>query len=347
METNAIETTTIRQVRDHHLANDYARFLSCYTKTQSPGSAAELFVGQYPKSSGAILVRQALERLSTKAATAAGSTSDAAWAGALVQPLLDAFVAIARSASLLGRIPNLKKVPFNVKVPIQTGDAGYAWVAEGVTKAISKLAFSDGVTLGPAKALGIVVVSDELTKLSAPGTEVALRDTLVAGLTSFTDKSFLDPASTAVAGQRPGSVTSGTTPIASTGNYAADVATLLDAFFTARPGAADAVLICNAGHAAKIRSMNAGGGVGLPVIVSAAALGNTIALDPAATFVADTGVAIETSREAAIEMSDTPIYPPTAAAVITSLWQNNLVGFRVERFLNFKALTGACLYLAG
>jgi hypothetical protein len=57
-----------------------------------------------------------------------------------------------------------------------------------------------------------------------------------------------------------------------------------------------------------------------------------VALDPAAVWVTDDGLAIEaidTSRHAAIEMSDSPTTPATT---ITNLWQKNLVGIKVEPF---------------
>jgi hypothetical protein len=38
------------------------------------------------------------------------------------------------------------------------------------------------------------------------------------------------------------------------------------------------------------------------------------------------------SRQAAIEMDDAPV-GAVPKAVLTSLWQNNLAGFRVERML--------------
>ena len=38
--------------------------------------------------------------------------------------------------------------------------------------------------------------------------------------------------------------------------------------------------------------------------------------------------------------------PPTAATVYTSLWQDNLSGIRVERFINWKLLPGAVQFTA-
>ena len=47
-------------------------------------------------------------------------------------------------------------------------------------------------------------------------------------------------------------------------------------------------------------------------------------------------------------MNDAPVNPVDATAVFTSLWQDNLVGLRAERFINWKkAQTTACYYLTG
>ena len=166
---------------------EYAKWLSCLGETTIASSASELYLMRYPDGLGASIVKKAI--------VPPGRTDDPAWAGAMVspKPFVDAFVAIARSASLLGRIPGLKTIPFGVKEPIQTGDAGYGWVAQGAPKPVSKLAFSDGVTLQPTKCVGIVVLSRELIKLAVPGAEQSLRDTLIAGLTVLPIRVFWIP----------------------------------------------------------------------------------------------------------------------------------------------------------
>jgi hypothetical protein len=62
---------------------------------------------------------------STKAAVAVGTTTDSTWAGPLVvtQPLNE-FLEMLRPRTLLGRIPGLRYVPFNVSVPTQTTGGG-------------------------------------------------------------------------------------------------------------------------------------------------------------------------------------------------------------------------------
>ena len=85
----------------------------------------------------------AFEPEMTKAAVAAGTTTDAAWAAPLaprttVAPILSA----VQRESLLGRIAGLRPVPFRGKVPTQDLSASYQWTGEGKPKPASKLGFS-------------------------------------------------------------------------------------------------------------------------------------------------------------------------------------------------------------
>lgn len=324
----------------------YCKWLSCLAEVRIPDAASRLFLERFPDSWGAGEVKKSLALLETKAGVPPGSTSGADWGAPLVgvQALASGFAAIARGASLLGRLPGLQEIPFKTKVPVETQSASYAWIGENSTKPVSKLGFSSGVTLDMLKALGIIVLSAEFVKLTAPGTDIALRNTLVRGLVAFQDKAFLDPTSAAIVGQRPASITNGLTPTANTGNLATDVATLLGAFFTARPGAQDVSLIANAAKAAALRALNPG--FGLPIVPTEAAGANVIVVDGSGIFVADGGVLIDVSREASLQLDSAPDNPPTAATVPSSLWQLNLVAYKVERFVNWYATPTSVAYLA-
>src|SRR6187200_3400968 len=85
------------------LALEYMSWLGCLTEGRIPANASRTFLQRYPHSVGATFVKKSLE---TKAAVGAGTSTDATWASPLVGPkeLQDAFIAIARTASLLGRI---------------------------------------------------------------------------------------------------------------------------------------------------------------------------------------------------------------------------------------------------
>jgi hypothetical protein len=63
-------------------------------------------------------------------------------------------------------------------------------------------------------------------------------------------------------------------------------------------------------------------------------------------FADDGPVTIDASREASIEMSTTPTNPATASTVLTSLWQNNLIALRAERYMNWtKRRSAAVAYI--
>jgi len=325
---------------------DYIRWLSCRTKAMDAATIADMFCQRWP---------HALHKdLLQKAAVSAGSTTDANWAGALAPAALaDAFLKLARTSSLLGRIPGLRKVPFNVKLPVQSVAGSYYWVAENGLKPATKLGFTAGTALAATKCEGLVIVTRELGELTMPGTETALRDALIQGLTSFTDTSFLSSTLAAVANKNPAGLLNGLTPITTSGNVDTDVAAALAALFTARPGATAAAVITSPATASKLAGTGknpdarvTGGSVqGVPLVPSEGAGTNIIALDGAGILVADDGLRIATSTEAAVESDDAPV--GAAASVIVSLWQANAIGFLVERFVNWLAVPGSVSYVAG
>lgn len=107
-----------------------------------------------------------------KAAVAAGTTTDPAWASPLVpyQDMASEFIELLRPATILGRIQGLRKVPFNVRIPGQTTGSTVNWVGEGQPKPVSALGF-DTTSLGFSKVAGIVVLTEELVRFSNPNAE--------------------------------------------------------------------------------------------------------------------------------------------------------------------------------
>lgn len=287
-----------------------------------------------------------------KAAVAPGSTTDPAWAGALaaVNNLTNEFIELLRPATILGRVEDrLRKVPFNTAVPNQTAGGVYGWVGQNAPKAVTRLTFgSDTLTI--TKAAGIIVLTEELVRVSNPSAEDRVRKDMIAGIAAFLDQQFIDPAVAPVANINPGSITNGTTAIATTGNPAADVHALISAFTTQGVPLSGSVLVMSEGNAFTMGyqrdagggrywpSMSAQGGTaeGVTVITSNAAGTNVVLFQPEyILFADDGGVEIDVSREATIQMDSAPM-APDATTVQTSLWQNNLVGLRAERFVNWK-----------
>ena len=343
-----VRESTVAEIREQN-SLDFTKYLSCLAHTNGmAAAAADVFVKRFDRSYGAGQMQKWLEtgtvNLAMKAMVAPGTTQDATWAKPLVgmESWAAGFLQIAHSQSLLGRIPGLQQIPFNTKVPYQTSDANFVWVAEATPVPTSKLAFSDGLVLGPTKVLGIVVLTEEFAKLSNAGTATAMRNALVSGLNAFVDRQFVDPTVAAVVGKNPASITNGTTPLVGTADVAASVKALIASFFAARPGAVAPVLLASGGHAAAIRGQVPG--FGLEVIATDAVGTNIVMLDPAAVFFADGGLEINYSREAMLEMADPATSPVTAAVVFTSLYQSNLIGYRLTRFVSFGAAPNAVKY---
>jgi HK97 family phage major capsid protein/HK97 family phage prohead protease len=308
-----------------------------------------------------------------KADTPPGTTTAPAWAGYLVPNatnVMGEFLELLRPATVIGRIPGLRRVPFNVTLPAQTAGGLYGWVGENVKKPVGALTFSQ-VSLRWAKVAGIIVLTKELVKFSNPSAEAIVRDDMVKGTAQFMDQQFVDPAVAEVANVSPASITNGITPVAPTGTTAdafrKDMGTLMGAFVTANNDPTGAVVLMSATQALNLSLMqnplgqsefpgigvNGGTIMGLPAVVSETVGTKIILVNASDILLAeDGGVEIDVSEEASLIMSTTPDVPPDQALV--SLWQNNLVGLRVDRFVTWKraktasvAFISPAAYVAG
>ena len=296
-----------------------------------------------------------------KAAIAPGTTTDATWASPLVnQTVSNEFIELLRPATILGKIPGLRQVPFNTKVPTQTAGGTYGWVGEAKPKPVSKLAFSS-TSLGVSKAAGIIVLTKELVMLSNPSAEALVRADMIAGIAQFLDQQFIDPAVAAVAGVNPASITNGAPTAAATTNPLADIIGLISHFATNNIAVGGVTFIMSAANALSLTfrtnldgspefpgvTINGGSYKGLTFITSQAAGTNVIAMQPSLVLYADDGgVTIDASEQASLQMDSAPMSPADATTVLVSLWQNNCVGLRAERFINWaKANANAVKYL--
>jgi HK97 family phage major capsid protein/HK97 family phage prohead protease len=299
--------------------------------------------------------------LGLKAAVAPGTTTDPAWAGPLVnQNIANEFLELLRPATILGKIENLREVPLNTKVPAQTAGGTYGWVGESKPKPVTKLAFATE-SLGVAKAAGIIVLTEELVRLSNPKAEEICRRDMIAGIAQFLDQQFTDPAVAAVTGVNPASITNGAATAAATTNPVADILGLINHFSTNNISVDGVTFIMSASNALSLSfrtnldgspefpgiGINGGTYKGLKFITSNTVGTNVIALQPQLILYADDGgVTIDASREASLQMDSAPMSPADATTVYVSLWQTNCVGLRAERFINWKRVgTNAVKYL--
>ena len=302
----------------------------------------------------------------TKAAVAVGTTTDATWAGPLVvtQPINE-FLEMLRPRTLLGRIPGMRQVPFNVSVPTQTTGGTYGWVGQNKPKPVTKADYST-VVVPFAKAAGIIVLSEELVKLSMPSAEGLVREEMIAGMAQFLDTQFTDPTVAAVANVSPASITNGAATAAASGATAAaakaDLAGRIAVFTAAGIPLEGSVWLMNDSNAFGLSvsvnalgqplfpTMGPSGGTlfGMPVVVSNV-VGNRVILmhAPSILFADEGGVRIDVSREASVQMDSAPTDTVDASTVYVSLWQRNLVGLRAERMITWiRARTAAVTYLS-
>lgn len=302
--------------------------------------------------------------LMLKAVVNPGTIAEPAWAAPLaVQQPVNDFLELLRPETLLGKITGLKQVPFNISIPVQTGGGTYGWVGEGAPKPVGNLQFSS-VTLGIAKAAGIIVISEELAKISTPSAEGVVRNDMIKGMAQYLDQQFIDPTVAAVANVSPASITNLANGFATAGTSGDNARTDIKKAITLLTGSlfpiSEVVGIMSEANAFALSTalttngvlvnpgLGAKGGniLGVPFVTSQSA-GSVVAFvhTPSILYADDGGVNIDVSREATVEMSTTPTSPVTASSAYVSLWQLNLIGLRAERFINWKrARTTAVVY---
>lgn len=310
-----------------------------------------------------------------RAAVAAGTTTDTNWAAPLApyQDMQSEFIELLRPMTIIGQMNGFRTIPFNVRMPRQTSGATAGWVGEGSPKPVSKLQF-DTVSMPHAKVAVIVAITDELARMSTPSAEATVRQDLLETCAQFMDVNFLDPTIAASAGVSPGSITNGITGVDSTGSTVAQVTADLNAALTS-------MAVGNIGMRAPYWIMHPrtknflltlrttqdvyafrdelvqGRLLGIPVVsstnvptrdqsdpVSAGSLETYITLvDASEIFLADDGeTMIDVSREASLQMDTAPT---GGAQSLVSLWQNNLLAIRAERYVYWQRRRNAAVYV--
>jgi HK97 family phage major capsid protein/HK97 family phage prohead protease len=299
-------------------------------------------------------IREGCVALQQRAAVAPGTTAQATFAAPLVVTnYINDFLDLLRPKTLIGRIQGLRHVPFNVSMPAQTAGGTYKWVGQGKWKPVTNAQYAS-VTLAFAKASGIIVLTEELVRMSTPSAEAAVRDELVKGAQAFLDVQFVDSTVAAVANVNPASITNGVTGTAAsaaTGAAArADIAARVAALAALGYPVNELVILMSESIAFSLGlALNAVGGelfpgltaaggsiIGIPVVTSQAVGSQIIVAHAPSILMADeNGVEIDVSREASLQLDSAPTDPVDATATLTSLWQANLVALRVERWITW------------
>jgi HK97 family phage major capsid protein len=270
------------------------------------------------------------------------------WGFELVQPdvVNTEFVELLRPEIILGKITGFHPAWFNAPIITQTVGSTFDWVGEGVTKPVGELAF-DKTMLGFSKCAGIIVLSDELVRFSRPNAEEIARTDMVAQCARFLDAAFIQ-ASKAGATDRPASITNGAPTVPATGvDYQAlakDLNTALGHFDAAGIPTMNLAVVMPPAVARGISSLvgplgtpiyptltpQGGTILGYQVAVSATADPGTITIfAPGEILLADDGkVMLDASNQATLAMS--------GSTATFSLWQNNAIGIRAERYIRWQ-----------
>lgn len=313
-----------------------------------------------------------------RAAVAAGTTTDSTWAAPLAAytNMSSEFVELLRPETFLGRMTGFRNVPFQVRMPRQTAGASAGWVGEGAPKPVSKLAF-DTITIPHTKTAVIVAITEELARLSSPSAQATVQQDLVAAISQFLDQQMVDRSVAGVSDVSPAALTYGSPTSESTGTTVALVTADLNRAMTylavnniamrsrywlLHPRTANYLMTLRTSQDifAFRDEMSRGMLLGAPFLVSSnMPLADTsspstpgsletqiVLIEASEMFVADDNeVLLDVSREATLQMLTNPTAPIGSVGSLVSLWQNNLVGIRAERYIYWATRRAAAVYV--
>jgi len=304
-----------------------------------------------------------------KAAVAPANTYDTTWASPLVQLqyMASEFIDLVRAATILDKLAGgMRRVPFNIRVPLMSSGSTAYWVGEGSSKPMSSAAF-DTITMTFAKVAALVAFTNESLRFSNPSLEAMIRQDMVAAIAKKLDTDLLDSTKvvgTGSGGPSPASLTNGVTAVAATGTDAdaarANIRTVLTTMAALDLDMTGGTWVMHVNQAIAFSLMlntlgqrefpdiTAGGGTlaGFRVITStnvpssggSPTDGYMIAfILPGEILLADDGnVTIDSSNQASLQFDSAPDSPISASTVYRSLWQENMTAVLAEREINWR-----------
>jgi HK97 family phage major capsid protein len=286
--------------------------------------------------------------LQRRAAVPAGSTLDGAYVGPLVDPRFSgSILELVRPKTVIDQLVGVLRFPPNTLIATQTLTAVPTFEWEGEFRSVPVAAHSYASFLFPlTKISGISVINSEAAR--APDTQGIIERPLIAGLARGCNEGLLNPALTAVTGLRPASLTNGVTPIMSSGNDAESIEADVAAAFGELSGGAPErpyVVASQSVLLQLLRLRSTGGEKVFPnlsilggelwgsrVLVSESAANHLILIDAPGIAVAELGIEIESTTQAALQMVDNPSDGPTD---LVSLFQVGAVAIKATRWISW------------
>jgi HK97 family phage major capsid protein len=271
----------------------------------------------------------------TKAATTPLSSADLAEYG-----LSQEFYELYSARSVVGRLSDrFTRVPFRMRIPTEGSGVSASWIPESGRTPAAAMTW-DRIELPEYKMGVLAVISEELARMSTPSADAAIRRILVSAVGNFVDAEFLG-TDAAVLGTSPGGIAAGQESQTSTGSTAGQVRADLSAM-VGKLGSFEApVWITRPPTMAHLASVDLIEWTptpllwGFPIYTSPAAPAAILLVDAGAIYIADDGrTEIEPSGQATVLMDD-GLSPASETEV--GLWQNNLAGIKVIRYISWAA----------
>lgn len=299
-------------------------------------------------------------RLALEQKALIGATGEPTFGQSLVelQNLTSEFIELLRGKTAVDKLASrMRQVPFNIKVPSQTGAATVGWVGETKRKPTTNPTFGN-ITLTKSKVAGIVLLSDELVRFSNPKADQLVLDDLLKSTATFIDGQFFDPTK-AESTDSPASILNGLTAVTSSGvtgaAIEADLALVIKQITDAGLTLEGATWVMSETRAAQLSMLRDALGkkyfegmsingpkelLTLGVEISAATTDKIVLVLPEQILLADDGsMDFAISSEATINMGT------DAEPSWINLYENNLMAIRAERFIRWKPRGKAAGYI--
>ena len=265
------------------------------------------------------------------------------------------FISLVNEISIVGRI-GARPAPLNVKLAgIGTG-ASANWTGQAKPSPVTSIAFSSA-TLPPLSVTALAVLTKEIITMGAPGGLMWIRDELIRACVKALDEKFMSDDS-AVSNVSPAGILDGVTDVEATTDVAYDLRALVADFdgdltravFVAKPEIFCAI------QSFQHQYCGARGGelLTLPCVASRYAPAQTLTLvDGSGIALGDSGVEVDIAEHASVEMLDGSLQQNGATGgtgtgvAMLSLWQNDAIGIRIIRHMNWAAMRPSVSYLSG
>ncbi|MBS0905952.1 hypothetical protein JK229_12520 [Pantoea dispersa] len=280
---------------------------------------------------------QKLEQYFSKALVAGATTTDS--------PLITTdviareFAEYAFSQSIPGRLlAKAMQLPFKTKVGSVIG-IGAGWLKEGAAVPVRKGAINNSDSLNPFKTSSLIVVTDELLRLTSPGIDSTLRNMMVSESVRKIDSKFLSDDAEIPEVSPAGALINAPS--------AAGYADLITTHVSNSNSLQGSALVVPYTYVLSLteNQLRQFELLGISVLPSQYATGVSL-IDPANMMINVEGAGMITSTEGAVEMSDAPenssaepvqaekvsLYQTNSAAIMTTIycgWEN--VGKPVTR----------------